>query len=497
MKKAILAALLALMVLLQAAAAVEGETFYCIWMELDAFDPIVDEGANVTMQGRITAGGPIERIEAELYDLRKLEVEKTWIWTAEENGEASEVSLDDVRRGLFRGVKPGEKSLRVTARGEGRDFELCERQMYFCGSPDQIGNISSDCVFECPYQRGVLWNDNNSYTSWGPSSAEDLLTVTLPEGVSAEGFQVQWGRKPENLLLRCYDAAGALLLETRAGEFFPILAWYDLPAEARSFTLSCPGSIIEELLVFEQGRTPEMAQRWKPTPEKWDLMLVSTHQDDELLFFGGALAWYAAAGREVGVVYMANCGALRYKEALRGLWSQGLKNYPVFTGLRDGHRESRKVALDDWGGEEYVIGLLVEDIRHYKPEVVLTHDFNGEYGHKQHIATAYAVSKAVEAAADPERYPDSAARYGVWNPKKLYIHLWGENKITMDWSREVPGFGGLTGMEVSRRGYDQHRSQQQYVHYSLGYRYPNVEFGLYHTTVGPDVSGGDFFENID
>ena len=497
MRRILLSCLLVLALLIQAAVAAEGEYFYCVWMELDRFDAVVNENSGVTMEGRIVAGGPISRVDAVLYDLRLMREERSWSWTPEEYGQASEISLDALRRGLFRSVRPGEKRLVVTAEGEGRSFELCDREMYFCGDVGQMGNISSKCRFECPDVREGIWNDNSSFTKWKNVSREDELRVTLPEGVTAEGFQVQWGVVPESALVRCYDADGALLLETRAAGFIPIFSWYDLPAETRVFTLYAPGCVIEELLVFEKDHTPAMAQKWRPTAAKWDLMLVSTHQDDELLFFGGTIPWYTAAGREVGVVYMADCGANRYKEALRGLWAAGLTNYPVFTGLKDGHRISREHALQDWGGEEYVVGILVEYIRRYRPEVVVTHDFNGEYGHKQHMAVAYAVAQAVEAAADPQRYPESAARYGAWEAKKLYIHLWGENRITLDWSRQVPGFGGMTGMEISRHGYDMHRSQQKYVRYTLGYTYSNQEFGLYRTAVGPDAHGGDFFENLD
>ncbi len=225
-------------------------------------------------------------------------------------------------------------------------------------------------------------------------------------------------------------------------------------------------------------------------------MLVSTHQDDEILFFGGAVPWYTAMGREVGVVYMTKCSHIRYKEALRGLWSCGLTNYPVFLGLRDGHMESRKAAFESWGGEDRVVSMLVEQIRRYKPEVVITHDFKGEYGHKQHIAAAYAVSRAVEAAADPAQFPDSAEKWGAWQAKKLYIHLWKEGQVKLDWNEEVPGFDGFTGMQLARRAFDKHRSQQRFVRFNLGYKYPNWLFGLYSTSVGPDETRSDLFEHI-
>ena len=55
----------------------------------------------------------------------------------------------------------------------------------------------------------------------------------------------------------------------------------------------------------------------------------------------------------------------------------------------------------------------MERIRRFRPEVILTHDLNGEYGHNQHKVTARTMQAAIEAAADPTRYPASAQLYGA------------------------------------------------------------------------------------
>ena len=50
---------------------------------------------------------------------------------------------------------------------------------------------------------------------------------------------------------------------------------------------------------------------------------------------------------------------------------------------------------------------------------------------------------------------------GVWQVPKVYIHLWEENQLAMDWHQPLAAFDGLTAQEVARRAYACHTSQQQ------------------------------------
>ena len=194
---------------------------------------------------------------------------------------------------------------------------------------------------------------------------------------------------------------------------------------------------------------------------------------------------------------MANCSRKRYAEALDGLWSTGLTYHPIFLNMTD-----RKVdydeALELWGGMTAIENTLIELIRKYKPEVIVTHDFDGEYGHNQHKVTAAAVQSAVAKAADPMNAPASAEQYGLWEPKKLYIHLYEENEIFMEvYDEPSEAADGMTMTEVATIGYSKHVSQQgDFSMDDHGVRYDNRKYGLAFTTVGDDVEKNDFFENI-
>jgi mycothiol S-conjugate amidase len=60
---------------------------------------------------------------------------------------------------------------------------------------------------------------------------------------------------------------------------------------------------------------------------------------------------------------------------------------------------------------------LVRMIREFRPQVVVTYDENGGYPHPDHIQTHKVSMAAIEAAADPERYPDAGP---AWQVVKIY-----------------------------------------------------------------------------
>ena len=145
-----------------------------------------------------------------------------------------------------------------------------------------------------------------------------------------------------------------------------------------------------------------------------------------------------------------------------------------------------------------MLNFQVELLRRFKPEVVIGHDLKGEYGHGAHMLNAYALTLAVEYAADSTKYISSYEKYGAWDTPKLYLHLYEENKILMNWDIPLERFNGLTAFEMAVQGYDCHKSQHIW---SFAVRQGESQydcrwFGLYRSLVGPDVEKNDVFENI-
>jgi LmbE family N-acetylglucosaminyl deacetylase len=69
---------------------------------------------------------------------------------------------------------------------------------------------------------------------------------------------------------------------------------------------------------------------------------------------------------------------------------------------------------------EQVASLMVKIMRELQPDVVITHDAGGGYGHPDHIATHNAVVKAFYAANDPAQFPKAGPPF---QPAKLYFGI--------------------------------------------------------------------------
>lgn len=340
--------------------------------------------------------------------------------------------------------------------------------------------------------------DGSVKTVWKvPEGEEQYLQIQLPEDSQATGLYINWDGEPAPWTLQdstdgvnFYDS-GDYGLDAMINEYVP------LPVGAGYVRLVSDGGLaVAEILLVDDS---DDVQRWDPTVTEADLMIVTTHPDDEHLWFGGTMPYYAGElGKDTLVLYMTTPSLLRQREALAGLWAVGVHQYPVFAGYEDAYSETLEQAEKGWGGRDAVVEYMVEQIRKYKPKVIVTHDINGEYGHGQHRLTSYAVRTAVEIAGDKTQYPDSAEEYGVWNTPKLYIHLYDKNPIVMEWGdMKLSKFGGKTALEMAQIGYDQHVSQHQFS-FAVRDHGPNDcrKFGLYYTSVGLDTGKNDFFENI-
>ena len=73
---------------------------------------------------------------------------------------------------------------------------------------------------------------------------------------------------------------------------------------------------ISEIRVYSEGDIPSDVQIWKKE-SKTDLMVFSTHADDEVLFFGGLIPLYIAQGKKVHVVYMCRHDIGKFKKTTR------------------------------------------------------------------------------------------------------------------------------------------------------------------------------------
>lgn len=181
------------------------------------------------------------------------------------------------------------------------------------------------------------------------------------------------------------------------------------------------------------------------------LLCVLAHPDDESMGAGGLLARYAAEGVATALVcatrgergWAGEPDAYPGPAALGRAREAELRAAAAVLGLRE------VVFLDymdgdlDRADQAEATGKIVAALRRIRPQVVVTFDPAGYYGHPDHIAIAQLTTAAVVAAADPS-YP-CAADAPAHRVAKLY-YLAPDHEAIAAFSE---AFGGLR-IEVDR-----------------------------------------------
>jgi len=217
------------------------------------------------------------------------------------------------------------------------------------------------------------------------------------------------------------------------------------------------------------------------------LLAVLAHPDDETFGMGGTLALYAHRGAQVHLVCATRGEAgtvspehLQGYTSIAQLREAELRCAASHLGLAEvhflGYRDSGMAGSPENQHPDAlasanlmeVVERVTSHIRRTKPQVVLTFDPAGGYGHPDHIATHQATVEAFQAAGDRARFPEAGPPF---QPQKLYF-------VTI--SRRFAGFSlallRLIGQDPSRMGRNQDidlseiASQQFPIHARVNYR---------------------------
>ncbi|MCY7372435.1 MAG: N-acetyl-1-D-myo-inositol-2-amino-2-deoxy-alpha-D-glucopyranoside deacetylase [Spirochaetaceae bacterium] len=173
------------------------------------------------------------------------------------------------------------------------------------------------------------------------------------------------------------------------------------------------------------------------------LLLVHAHPDDETINNGVTMARYVAEGAQVTLVtctlgeegevlvpelaHLAAdqddaLGRHRVGELAAAMEALGVSDHR-FLGDAGRYRDSGMMGLPSndrpdafWQADlDEAAGLLVEVLREKRPQVLVTYDENGGYGHPDHIQAHRVAMRATELAADPA-FGSGAA----WAVSKVY-----------------------------------------------------------------------------
>ncbi len=365
------------------------------------------------------------------------------------------------------------------------------------GSAQQASSLASLASFT---QEGHSFRDvrkclDGDYRTYAPLLAGKTLEIDCG-GLEMGYLQLRHYDRAVSYTVEVFDGASWHKLD-EGGRF--LSEGYELPEKTvrlRIHNTSRARLFLTELGLYSAGTRPEDVQIWHEGGA-CDLMLISCHPDDELLWFAGLLPTYAGErGLEVQTVTLVPSTPYRRLELLDALWHCGVTRYPSLLGFGDSVASTMNAQYRRWGRDS-VERSIVGQLRRYRPRVVVTHDVHGEYGHAGHQVTADATINAVDMAASSAKYPPSAKEYGTWQVQKLYVHLWKEQQVLMDWSVPLARFDGLTGMQVAMDAFRFHDSQirRGWV-MEEGGPCDSRLFGLYMSRVGPDTGKKDFMEHL-
>ena len=370
---------------------------------------------------------------------------------------------------------------------------------------EEARNLASACTFSASRgstRRFDALYDHDYGRYWQAGRAKNnYLEVHLPEGEVCSGVQIKWAAINPNWCVEVEQDGAWVSVGGYEADY--LTTWTPLP-EVSVFRISSHNRVanylrINELVVLSSGDLPAEIQIWQPTWEKADLLVVVGHPDDEYIFLGAVIPYYGAErGKRVLVAYITESSIGRRTELLDGLWAAGQRTYPLVGRFHDRYTLSMEVAYQRLG-KNSTRKYMIELFRHYKPEVVVTHDINGEYGHGVHKVCADIVINALKKSSDPKVDKASAQTYGLWDVPKCYIHLYGQDQIRFNWQQmPLSAFGGRTAYEVADAAWHCHLSQQhtEYKVFVEG-PYDSQLFGLYRSLVGPDELHQDFFENLE
>ena len=180
------------------------------------------------------------------------------------------------------------------------------------------------------------------------------------------------------------------------------------------------------------------------------VLTVFAHPDDEGFGSGGVLAMLASGGARVITVCATNGDvgeisdpALATLENLAQVRQGEMSRAMAVTGAAEvrflGYRDSGMDGTEDnnhpdclnQAAPEAVVEKIVALIREFRPDVVITHDPTGGYGHPDHIATYRHTEDAFRVASGPE-YSNAGE---PWAPGLLYYVCFPRSNFRKIWEK--------------------------------------------------------------
>ncbi len=323
---------------------------------------------------------------------------------------------------------------------------------------EEAADLTGACAFVLP-ERSMAFDarlTDGRYNSRISFKKEEAIEIALADG--AEGLYVAWYEYPESARIETLDKAGAVL-ESKAANADLLNEYFALPQGCAAVRIAGDKAFsVCELRVFDAAAPPEnlcvmAAQQTQPKA-----MLIAAHTSDEAYDFGSLLPFFC--GGDAAIVFLSSESRQAQQQAIENLYALGSRTQPVFGNFqyyRTVLEVKRMYGLID---KADLSNWLIQLLRRYRPDTLITHSALGEGGDGMHLLAATHVPLAAAQAADESKEYVSERLYGVWQVRAVYQHLESGGCPLYDTGAPISAFGGMSALELAQEAFDRYTTYQ-------------------------------------
>jgi len=299
----------------------------------------------------------------------------------------------------------------------------------------------------------------NSRISFEPG---EVLEVALADG--AKGLYVAWYTAPEAATVEFLDQSGATLSSVTASTDL-LNEYFVLPQGCASVRVSGEkGFAVSELGVYDSETPPDALCVMYAQTAQPKVMLIAAMTADESFYFGSLLPYLS--GDDAALAFLSYESRQAQQEAIRARYALGSRTQPIFGSFQYYPSAIDQRRLYSYVDKGDVTNWLIQIIRRYQPDTLITHAAVAEGSIGMHQLTSAHVLLAAAQAADEGKEYVSERAYGIWQVRAVYQHVETGVSPLYDTQAPLPAFGGESALSLAQTAYENY-SSLRVTHYSV------------------------------
>lgn len=315
-------------------------------------------------------------------------------------------------------------------------------------------DLTAQCALTLPEDSASLASrlSDNRYNSRISFTAKEELKVDVPS--EAKGLYIAWYTAPQASHIEALDGAGIVLSELAVSPDL-LNDYYVLPGGCASVRIYGEQAFaISELWAYDSATPPESLCIMTAQQSGVKAMLLCTHTGDESYYFGSLLPFFQS--KDFAVVYLMAYSRETQQEAIQIQYSLGSRVQPVFMGYQYYRAYATSKGMYALVDKKEISLSMLQLIRRYQPEVIITNDISGEDGDCMHMLAATHVQLAVTQAADESKDHATLEAYGAWQVSAVYQHRSAGGNPLYDTTTPLAAFDGMSAQELAQSCFDQY-----------------------------------------